>query len=122
MGGGMAEAVDPNDPASWPAATVVVRCGIGDAHDLEERLSRDVAWSVFTDPSVDFADLAASCRNNRVRRTTVGEVLAAGGSLERTEGPPHHHDLRGLTPEAFHSILGGPELNPVPLAERWTEG
>lgn len=112
--------VDANDPTTWPANTIVVRCGSAQgARELAERLSRDGSWSVFTGPGVPFSELARSCRNNQVRRTTVQAVLAAGGFLRPSPGPPHHHDLRGLLPVRFDAILSSPEANPVPREERW---
>jgi hypothetical protein len=64
--------VNPHDPATWPMDTIVVRCGSAlGVQELAERLSRDGAWSVFTDVGVPFAELAGCCRNNQVRRTTV---------------------------------------------------
>jgi hypothetical protein len=112
--------VNPHDPATWPADTIVVRCGSAQGvQELADRLSRDGVWSVFTGPGVPFAELVRSCRNNQVRRTTVGAILEAGGSLHPTSGPPHHHDLYGLTPHQFDAILGVPEPNPVPKLDRW---
>lgn len=113
-------AFDPTNPITWPADTIVVRCGsVQGFSELAERLSRDGAWSVFTGHGVQFLELARSCRNNQIRRTTVGAVLAAGGSVLPSSGPPHHHDLYGLTPQQFDAILSLPEPNPVPKAERW---
>ena len=77
------------------------------------------SWSVFTDAGVPFPELVRSCRNNQVRRTTVGAILKAGGSLRPSSGPPHHHDLYGLTPQQFDAILGLPEPNPVQKPDRW---
>lgn len=75
-------AIDPNNLTTWPPDTIVVRCGsIQGDRELAERLSRDGSWSVFTGPGVPFTELARSCRNNQVRRTTVEAILAAGGSL-----------------------------------------
>ncbi|MCA1586192.1 MAG: hypothetical protein LC791_15950, partial [Acidobacteria bacterium] len=82
-------------------------------------LSRDGSWSVFMDPAVPLFELARSCRNNQVRRTTVGAILKAGGRIRESSGPPHHHDLYGLTPQEFDAILGVPEPNPVPRPDRW---
>ena len=115
-------AVDRADPATtWPASTIVVRCGsVQGARDLAERLSRDGSWSVFAAPGVSLQELARSCRNNQIRHTTIQAVLAAGGSLRPSLGPPHHHDLFGLTPEQFDAILSVPEPNPVPKLDRWT--
>lgn len=113
--------IDPDDPTTWPADTIVVRCGsVQGVRELNERLSRDGSWSVFTGLGVPLADLARSCRNSQVRRTTVGAVLAAGGSLRPSAGPPHHHDLYGLTPHQFDAILSVSEPNPVPKPGRWT--
>ena len=112
--------VNPHDPETWPADTIVVRCGSAQGvQELADRLSRDGVWSVFTGPGVPLAELVRSCRNNQVRRTTVGAVLKAGGSLRPSSGPPHHHDLYGLTPQQFDAILGVPEPNPVPKPDRW---
>ena len=114
-------AVDPTDPATWPASTIVVRCGsIQGTRELAERLSRDGSWSVFSGPGASLLELARSCRNNQIRRTTVHAVLAAGGSLRLSPGPPFHHDLFGLTPDQFDAILGVPAPNPVPKSVRWT--
>ena len=68
---------------------------------------------------IPFAELVRSCRNNQVRRTTVGAILDAGGSLRPSPGPPHHHDLYGLTPQQFDAILSVAEPNPVPKLDRW---
>ena len=112
--------INPNNPTTWPDDTVVVRCGgARGVEELAERLSRDGSWSVFTGPGVPFSELARSCRNNQVRRTTVPAVLAAGGSLRPSSGPPHHHDLFGLTPQQLDAILSLPEPNPVPKPDRW---
>jgi len=113
--------VDPADPATWPSSAIVVRCGRAQGiRELAERLSREGSWSVFTGPGASFSKLARSCRNNQIRRTTVQAVLTAGGSLRPSPGPPHHHDLFGLTPEQFDAILSVPEPNPVPKPDRWT--
>jgi len=113
--------LDPNEPATWPADTVVVRCGSAQGiQELTERLSRDGSWSVFTGPGVPLFELARSCRNNQVRRTTVAAILRVGGRLLQSPGPPHHHDLSGLTPQEFDAILSVPEPNPVPRPDRWT--
>lgn len=113
-------AVDPTDPATWPTPTIVVRCGnVQGAQELADRLSRDGSWSVFTGPGVSLWELARSCRNNKIRRTTVEAILAAGGSLRASPGPPYHHDLSGLTAQQFDAILSLPEPNPVPKADRW---
>jgi hypothetical protein len=114
-------AIDPSNPTTWPPDTIVVRCGsVQGARELAERLSRDGSWSVFTGPGVPFVELARSCRNNQVRRTTVEAVLTGGGSLRPSPGPPHHHDLSGLTPLQFDAILTLPERNPVSKPDRWT--
>ena len=114
-------AVDPNSATTWPAHAIVVRCGgVPGVQELAERLSRDGSWSVFTGADVPFSELARSCRNNQVRRTTVEAILAAGGFLRRSPGPPHHHDLVGLTAQQFDAILSAPEPNPVPRPDRWT--
>ena len=112
--------VEPRDPTTWPPHAIVLRCGsIQGEQELAERLSRDGSWSVFTGPTVPYFELARSCRNNQVRRTTLKAVLAAGGSLRASPGPPHHHDLFGLTPQQFDAILSQPEPNPVPTQDRW---
>ena len=112
--------VDPRDLTTWPPDTVVLRCGSAQGvHELAERLSRDGSWSVYTGVGVLFSELARSCRNNQVRRTTVGAILKTGGSLRPSSGPPHHHDLYGLTPQEFDAILGLPEPNPIPKQGRW---
>jgi hypothetical protein len=113
--------IDPNNPTTWPGDTIVVRCGgVHGVGELAERLSHDGSWSVFTGPGIPFLELARSCRNNQVRRTTIQAVLAAGGSLRPSSGPPHHHDLFGLTPQQLDAILSVPEPNPVPKPDRWT--
>lgn len=105
--------VKPHDQATWPADTIVVRCGSAQGvQEVADRLSRDGVWSVFTGPGVPFAELARSCRDNQVRRTTVEEILKAGGSLQPSSGPPHHHDLSDLTPQQFDAILGYRSLTP----------
>ena len=118
--------IDARDPTTWPPDTIVVRCGSAQGvHELAERLSRDGSWSVFTGAGVPFPELVRSCRNNQVRRTTVGAILTAGGSLRPSSGRPHHHDLYnhdlyGLTPQQFDAILGLAEPNPVQKPDRWT--
>jgi hypothetical protein len=77
---------------------------------------------VVSRPGARFEELAASVRNNKVRRTTVEAILGAGGWLVPTnaEGePPNHCNLFGLTPEMLDHILGPSEPNPVPKDERW---
>ena len=112
--------VDARDPTTWPADTIVVRCGGAQGvPELAERLSRDGSWSVFTGAGIALSELARSCRNNQIRRTTVEAILKAGGSLRPSPGPPHHHDLSGLTPQQFDAILSLPEPNPVPTPDRW---
>jgi hypothetical protein len=114
-------AIDPTNPATWPRDTPVVRCGTArGVAELAERLARDGTWSVFTGPGIDFIDLARSCPNNRIRRTTVGAILTAGAWLRASVGPPNHYDLGGLTPARFDAILGEPEPNPVAVEDRWT--
>jgi len=63
--------------------------------------------------------IGALLSQQQVRRTTVGAILKAGGSLRPSAGPPHHHDLHGLTPQQFDAILGLPEPNPVQKPDRW---
>lgn len=112
--------VNPHDPETWPADTIVVRCGsVQGVQELAERLSLDGAWSVFTGVGVPFVELVRSCRNNQVRRTTIDAILKAGGMVRPSSGPPHHHDLHGLTPRQFDAILDPPEPNPVPKLDRW---
>src|SRR5262245_26474274 len=112
--------IDPQDPTRWPAETIVVRCGSSQGVlQLSERLSRDATWSVFTGPGISFHELARSCRNNQVRQTTVGVILRLGGHLRASSGPPHHHDLWGLTAQQLDDILSEPEPNPVPKHNRW---
>lgn len=110
---------DPDDPATWPLDTLVLRGGVGDALVLAEGRWRDGTWSVVAAPGVPFERLAASLRHNQVRATTVGQVRAAGGWLRPTPGPPFHCDLGGLTATRFDVILGVPEPNPVPMTARW---
>lgn len=111
---------NPDDPTTWSEETIVVRCGSAQGvQELAERISRDGSWSIFTGAGVPFAELAGSCRNNQIRRTTVGAILKTGGRIRRSPGPPHHHDLYGLTPQEFDAILGVPEPNPVPRPDRW---
>lgn len=113
-------AIDARDPTTWPADTIVVRCGSAQGvPELAERLSRDGSWSVFTGAGVAVFELARSCRNSQIRRTTVEAILKAGGSLRPSSGPPYHHDLYGLTAQQFDAILGLPEPNPVPKSDRW---
>jgi hypothetical protein len=65
--------VNPHDPATWPADTIVVRCGSAQGvQELADRLSRDGVWSVFTGPGILFAELARSCRNNQVDERRSG--------------------------------------------------
>jgi hypothetical protein len=116
----VADAFEATDPETWPDETLILRGGVGDAGDLARKL--DVAeggWSAQADPLVHSTDLAKYIPNNRFRRTTLGELRAAGGYLAITPGPGYHRSVRGLTPEAFDSILDEPELNPVLPDERW---
>lgn len=112
--------VDQPGPTSWPPATIVVRCGSAQGvHELAERLSRDGSWSVFTGAGVPFSELVRSCRNNQVRRTTVGAILTRVGRSGHRPVLPHHHDLYGLPPQQFDAILSVAEPNPVPKSDRW---
>lgn len=113
---------DLNDPKTWPDATVVVRGGINELEELRDALLASGGISVISRPDVPFEELAASVRNNRLRRTTVKAVLGAGGALSPTFGddePPNHCDLFGLTAEQLNSILAPSELNPVPKEQPW---
>lgn len=115
-------AYDPNDPRTWPDATIVVRGGTRDVEHLANVMTRDGSWSVVSEPNTPFEVLARSVRNGTVRRTSVRRVLAAGGRLVPTRGPdapPFHCDLSGLTAGAFDAILGAAEPNPVPAKDRW---
>jgi hypothetical protein len=110
------------DPSTWPAATIVVRGGLNTLEELESALRLGGAISVVSRPNLTFAALSASIRNNQVRRTTVIQVLAAGGRLVPTSGPnepPNHCDLFGLTSVQLDTILGKAEPNPVPRQDRW---
>ena len=110
------------DPRTSPDATVVVRGGVNTLEEIGNVMQRSGGLSVVSRPDVAFEELAASVRNNRVRRTTVGMVLAAGGLLVPTDEPdepPNQCNLFGLTPERLDSILWQSELNPVPREKRW---
>lgn len=102
-----------DDPRTWPPGSIVVRCGAAGTDGLSDRLGRHGEWSVYSAPGVAFEELCRSCPNTRVRRTTVGAALLAGGSLRPSDGPPYHCDLGGLTPEGFDAILESPEANPA---------
>lgn len=116
----MNAAFDTADPDSWPDETLILRGGIGRADDLARRVdSADEGWSVQAQPHVELRDLARFLPNNRFRRTTMGRLRTAGGSLATTPGPGYHRSLRGITPEAFDSILEDPESNPFPPEQRW---
>ena len=54
--------------------------------EIKHAVQRSGGFWVVSRPGMAFEGLAASVRNNRVRRTTVGIVLAAGGLLVPTEG------------------------------------
>jgi hypothetical protein len=85
-------------------------------------MTRDGSWSVVSEPGLSFRVLCANVRHGKVRRTTLGRVRAAGGSLtpSREPGaPPYHCDLAGLTAAGFEAILGPEEQNPIPARERW---
>lgn len=113
---------DLDDPQTWPDATIVVRGGVNTLEELRDALQASGGISVVSRPEVPFEKLAASVRNNQVRRTTVKAVLRAGGRLVPTYGedePPNHCDLFGLTAEKLDSILSTSEPNPVPKDERW---
>lgn len=115
-------ALDINDPTTWPDATIVVRGGVNKLEELQAAVQVGGGISVVSRPNLSFATLAASVRNNQVRRTTVRSVLAAGGTLVPTfepDEPPNHCNLFGLTAEALDSILGPAEPNPVPIDRRW---
>lgn len=111
-----------DDPTTWPDTTLVVRGGVNTLEELRDALQRFGGISVVSRPGVRFEDLAASVRNNKVRRTTVIAVLSAGGWLIPTHGegePPNHCNLFGLTAESLDHILSSPEPNPVQKDERW---
>ncbi len=115
-------AYDVSDPGTWPDATVVVRGGVNTLEEMRNAIQRSGGFSVVSRPGVAFEELAASVRNNRIRRTTFGMVRAAGGWLGPTDEPdepPCHCNLYGLTAEQLDSILSEPQLNPVPKEKRW---
>jgi hypothetical protein len=90
--------------------------------ELAVAAQRTGGVSVVARPGDTFAALCASVRNNRVRRTTVGQVLDAGGWIEPTDNPgdpPGHCNVHGLTAVRLDTILSEPELNPVPRELRW---
>ena len=112
----------PDDPHTWPGATLVVRGGRRDVEHLTRVMARDGTWSVMSQPGVTFEGFAASVRNGIVRRTSVRAVHDAGGTLvpSRTgDAPPYHCDLSGLTAAALDAILEPEEPNPVPASSRW---
>lgn len=77
---------------------------------------------VVSEPGLSFRVLCASVRHGTVRRTTIGQVREAGGSLMPSHGsdaPSYHCDLVGLTAAAFDAILSREEQNPIPAPERW---
>ena len=107
---------------AWPASTLVIRGGRRDAIHLANVMTRDGAWSVVSEPGLSFRVLCASVRHGTVRRTTLGQVREAGGSLMPSHGsdaPSYHCDLVGLTAAAFDAILSPEERNPIPAPERW---
>lgn len=113
---------DSGDPRSWPDATIIVRGGVNLLEEIRSALQLSGGISVVSRPDVTFEALAASVRNNRLRRTTVGQVRDAGGRLVSTdepEEPPNHCNLFGLTADELDAILSEPEVNPVPKALRW---
>jgi hypothetical protein len=70
------------------------------------------------------------CRSSVLRTGPLlpqqpGQTHHGGGDSERgwvapaIAGPPHHHDLYGLTPQQFDAILSVAEPNPVPRLDRW---
>ena len=77
---------DTRDPRSWPDATVVVRGGVNLLEEIKSALQRSGGFSVVSCPDVACTELAASVRNNQLRRTTVKQVLDAGGWLVPTGG------------------------------------
>jgi len=86
---------DPNDPRTWPNATIVIRGGTRNVGHLANVMTRDGSWSVISEPGVAFQVLAASIRNTTLRRTSVQRVLVAGGRLVPTrsdDAPPFHWD------------------------------
>jgi hypothetical protein len=100
----------------------VVRGGVNTIDELAVAVQRTGGVSVVARPGDTFAALCASVRNNRVRRTTVGQVLDAGGWIEPTDDagdPPGHCNVHGLTAVRLDTILSEPELNPVPRELRW---
>ena len=92
----------PKAFTSWPT----------DSHEMAHGRSSRV-------PGFRSLNWSAPAATTQVRRTTVGAILNAGGSLRRSSGPPHHHDLYGLTPQQFDAILSLVEPNPVPKPDRW---
>jgi hypothetical protein len=90
--------------------------------ELEAALRLGGAISVVSRPNLSFAALSASIRNNQVGRTTVIQVLAAGGRLVPTVGPnepPNHCDLFGLTAVQLNPIVSKAEPNPAPKQDQW---
>jgi hypothetical protein len=83
--------VNPHDPATWPADTIVVRCGSAQGvQELADRLSRDGVWSVYTGPGIPFAELAFLSQQpgqtNDGRGDSEGRRLAA--TLVRASASP----------------------------------
>lgn len=116
----MSDALDLADPQTWPDDTVILRGGVGDASDLASRADAlGGGWSVQAQPGLDVIALAGFVPNNRVRRTTLGQVRKFGEYLVNTPGPGYHRSLRGMHAIMFDRILGEPELNPVAPTERW---
>jgi hypothetical protein len=70
-------------------------------------------------PAIPHEDAIELGAEHRGRFVEPAAILKAGGSLQPSSGPPHHHDLYGLTPQQFDAILGVPEPNPVPKLDRW---
>lgn len=73
----------------------------------------------FLEMAVRYAMLEAPPRPLPSGYAALLYLYQAGGSLRPSSGPPHHHDLYGLTPQQFDAILSLAEPNPVPKPDRW---
>ena len=76
--------------------------------------------SVQSKPGGDLYELAQPFKNGQVGVTTVGDIKAAGGRIDRTNSPgnPNHCDICGLTPQQLENLFRPTITNPVPVGSR----
>lgn len=120
---GLLALVDPTNPQTWPAETLVLRGGNEDAETLARK--REVGgfggWSVQSAPMVDERDLAYFLQNNRYRTATLASLRAVEGLLAYAPDGEliYHCDAHSMEAEVFDVALGPARDNPVPRKDRY---